>query len=61
MSKSFMRSIRISVPSGKVKVVLWECTEDEATFPIRAIGSRKTYIIAYGIRYDNVCYKGERQ
>lgn len=56
-----MRSIRISVPLGKVKVVLWECTEDEATFPIRAIGSRKTYIIAYGIRYDNVCYKGERQ
>lgn len=56
-----MRSIRISIPSGKVKLVMWEGTEDEATFLIRAIGSRKLYITAYGIRYDNVCYKGEGQ
>lgn len=61
MSKSFMRSIRISIPSWKVKLAMWESTEDEAAFPIRAIGSRKPYITAYGIRYDNVCYKGEGQ
>ena len=47
-----MRSIRISIPSGKVKLVMWEGTEDEAAFPIRAIGSRNPYITAYGIRYD---------
>lgn len=47
-----MRSIRISVPSGKVKMVLWEGTEDENSFEIKSLKRGTPYVIAYGIKYE---------
>ena len=47
-----MRSIRISVPSGKVKMVLWEGTEDENSFEIKSLKRGTPYVIAYGVKYE---------
>ena len=32
-----MRSIKISVPSGKVKMIMWEDTEDEEEFEVKSL------------------------
>ena len=45
-----MRSIRIAFPSGKCKLVLWEGTEDEEAFLIKA-PKTKPYVEAYGKKY----------
>lgn len=45
-----MRSIRIGFPSGTCKLVLWEGTEDEEAFPIKA-PKTKPYVEAYGKKY----------
>lgn len=34
-----MRNIRVSFPSGTVKMVLWEGTEDEKAFPVKSLNS----------------------
>ena len=47
-----MRSIRIGVPSGKAKMVLWEGTEDEKSFEIKSLKRGIPYVIAYGIKYE---------
>lgn len=47
-----MRSIRIGVPSGKAKLVLWENTEDEESFEIKSLKRGKPYVIAYGKKYE---------
>lgn len=47
-----MRSIRISVPSGKAKMVMWEGTEDEQAFEIKSLKRGTPYIIAYGVKYE---------
>ena len=47
-----MRSIRISVPSGKAKMTLWENTEDEEAFEIRSLKRGTPYVMAYGVRYE---------
>lgn len=44
------RKIRIGVPSGKVKMALWEGTEDEEFFVVKAI-KNKPYVEAYGNKY----------
>ena len=47
-----MRSIRIGVPSGRVKMVLWEGTEDENSFEIKSLQRGIPYVIAYGVKYE---------
>lgn len=47
-----MRSIRISVPSGKAKMVLWEGTEDEKAFEIKSLKRGIPYVTAYGVKYE---------
>lgn len=50
MSK--MRSIKIGVPSGKAKMILWEGTEDEESFEIKSLNRGIPYVIAYGTKYE---------
>lgn len=45
-----MRSIRIGVPSGNLKLVLFEGTEDEIVKPIKAIKT-KPYVENCGVKY----------
>ena len=47
-----MRNIRIGVPSGKSKLVLWEGTEDENSFVIKSLNRGTPYVIAYGVKYE---------
>ena len=47
-----MRSIRVGVPSGKAKLVMWEGTEEEESFEIKSIKRGTPYIIAYGVKYE---------
>ena len=47
-----MRPISISFPSGQVKMILWEGTEDEESFPVRCANRGKPYVKAYGIKYE---------
>ena len=47
-----MRSIKISIPSGKAKLVLWQGTEEEETFEIKSAKHGIPYVIAYGVRYE---------
>lgn len=47
-----MRSIKISIPSGKAKMILWEGTEDEETFEIKLLKRGIPYVVAYGIKYE---------
>lgn len=47
-----MRSIKICVPSGKAKLVLWENTEDEEAFEIKCIKRGTPYVMAYGVKYE---------
>ena len=46
-----MRSIRMWVPSGKLKMTLFECTEDEETFEIKSLRRGVPYVTAYGTKY----------
>lgn len=47
-----MRFIRICVPSGKVKMTLWEGTEDEQSFEIKSLKRGTPYVVAHGIKYE---------
>ena len=47
-----MRKIRVGVPSGKAKMVLWEGTEDENSFEIKSLQRGTPYVIAYGVKYE---------
>lgn len=47
-----MRPISIGFPSGKVKMILWEGTEDEESFPVRCAKRGKPYVEAYGVKYE---------
>lgn len=47
-----MRSIKIGVPSGKAKMVLWEGTEDENSFEIKSSQRGTPYVIVYGVKYE---------
>ena len=47
-----MRKIRVGVPSGKAKMVMWEGTEDEESFEIKSLKRGTPYIMAYGIKYE---------
>ena len=46
-----MRNIRIGVPSGKLKMTLFEGTEDEETFEIKSLKRGVPYVTAYGTKY----------
>lgn len=46
-----MRSIRIGIPSGKIKMVMFEGTEDEETFEVKSLKRGTPYIVAYGTKY----------
>lgn len=46
-----IRSIVVSFPSRKFKMVLWEGTEDEESFEIKSLKRGKPYVQAYGIKY----------
>ena len=46
-----MRTIKMSMPSGTLKLVLWEGTEDENAYKIRSLNN-KPYVLAYGVRYN---------
>lgn len=45
-----MRSIRIGVPSGKIKIVLFEGTEDEQICEVKSL-KRKPYALVSGVKY----------
>ena len=47
-----MRNIRITIPTGKAKMTLWEGTEDEESFEIKSTKRNIPYVIAYGIKYE---------
>ena len=47
-----MRSIKISVPSGKVKMIMWEGTESEEAFEVKSLKRGTPYIKAYGVKYE---------
>lgn len=47
-----MRTITASFPSGRLKMTLWEGTEDEERFPIFAAKSDTPYVRAHGKRYN---------
>lgn len=47
-----MRSISVGMPSGTVKMTLWENTPDEEKFPIKSLKRGTPYVIAYGIKYE---------
>jgi hypothetical protein len=47
-----MRSITVGVPSGKVKLTLWEGTEDEETFEVKSLKRGTPYVMAYGVKYE---------
>jgi len=47
-----MRKIRIGVPSGKAKMVMWEGTEDEESFEIKSLKRGTPYVMAYGVKYE---------
>ena len=46
-----MRSIRMGVPSGKLKMTLFEGTEYEETFDIKSLRRGVPYVTAYGTKY----------
>ena len=46
-----MRSIKVGIPSGEVKMVMFEGTEDEEAFKVKSLKRGTPYIIAYGIKY----------
>lgn len=46
------RPISIEIRSRKLKLTLWEGTEDEEKFPIKSVKRGTPYVIAYGVRYD---------
>ena len=46
-----MRSIRIGIPSSKVKMVMFEGTEDEEAFEVKSLQRGTPYIVAYGTKY----------
>lgn len=47
-----MRSISIGIPSGKLKMALFEGTEDERYFDIKSLKRGIPYVLAYGIKYE---------
>ena len=47
-----MRSITISVLSGKAKMTLWENIEDEEVFEIKSLKRGTPYVVAYGVKYE---------
>lgn len=47
-----MRTIRIGIPSGKAKMVLWEGTDDEEVFEIKSLNRGIPYVMAYGVKYE---------
>lgn len=47
-----MRHISIGFPSGKVRMTLWEDTEDEESFPVKCVKRGKPYVEAHGIKYE---------
>ena len=49
---NLIRTIKVGVPSGKAKMVLWEGTEDENSFEIKSLQRGTPYVIAYGVKYE---------
>ena len=47
-----MRKIRVGLPSGKAKMVMWEGTENEESFEIKSLKRGIPYIMAYGVKYE---------
>ena len=47
-----MRNIKISIPTGKAKMTLWQGTEDEESFEIKSTKRNIPYVIAYGVKYE---------
>lgn len=48
----WMRAASIGFPSGRVKLTLWEGTEDEQSFPVRFPKNGRPYVKAFGIKYE---------
>ncbi len=46
-----MRSISAEFPNGKIKMRMFEGTEDEEAFEIKSLKRGIPYIVAYGIKY----------
>ena len=46
------RSIKVGVPSGKAKMIMWEGTEEEESFEIKSLKRGTPYIMAYGVKYE---------
>lgn len=46
-----MRPISVGFPSRKVKMTLWEGTEDEESFEVKSLFRGKPYVKAYNIKH----------
>lgn len=46
-----MRSIRVGIPSGKIKMVMFEGTEDEESYVVKSLKRGTPYIVACGTKY----------
>lgn len=47
-----MRSVAIGVPSGTIKLTLWEGTEDERSFPVCFPKNGRPFVKAFGTKYE---------
>lgn len=47
-----MRSISIGIPSGKLKMALFEGTDEERYFEIKSLKRGIPYVLAYGVKYE---------
>lgn len=47
-----MRPISIGLPSGEVKLTLWDGTEDEQSFKVMFPKNGRPYVKAYGRKYE---------
>lgn len=46
-----MRPLSIGSRTGKIRMALWEGTEDEEFFYVRGLASEAPYVQAYGIKH----------
>lgn len=47
-----MRSISIGIPSGKLRMALFEGTDEERYFDIKSLKRGIPYVFAYGVKYE---------
>ena len=49
--KKRSRPISVGFPSGRIKMALWDGTEDEESFFVHGLKTKTPYVKAYGVVY----------